>query len=41
VDVVTMLIVAAGTLAVCALIAAIIPASFFASISPMDALRTV
>jgi predicted permease len=32
--------VAAGALAICALIAAIIPASFAASISPMTALRT-
>jgi len=35
-----LLIVAAGALAICALIAAIIAASFAASISPMNALRT-
>ena len=34
------LAVAAGSLAICALIAAVIPASFAASISPMNALRT-
>ena len=34
------LTVAAGTLSICALVAALIPASFAASISPMTALRT-
>jgi ABC-type antimicrobial peptide transport system permease subunit len=34
------LAVAAGALAICAFVAAIIPASFAASISPMTALRT-